>query len=441
MRKELTVLNFLRLILFLAVILLMSLLAGCGQQNDYVEPPPPPVTVAQPLQQEVTDYLEFTGTTAAVASVDVRARVKGFLESIHFTPATQVKAGDLLFVIDPKPFQAQLEAAKAQLESARANLMKAESDYARLKEAGEKGAVTERDVVAAQADRDAAKAAVEAAQAAVTEAELDLGYTQVTAPISGRVGRNLVDVGNLVGDKESTLLTTITQYDPIYAYFNMNERDLLRVLAMSRRQVANKELDSSTESSLKEAEIPLYLGLTDQEDYPYEGQLDFAESGLDTGTGTLQLRGVFPNPGDPPALLPGLFARLRLPVDTQENALLVAEQALGADQSGKYLLVVNKQNVVEKRLIETGQVINGLQVIAKGVRPDDWVIVNGIQRARPGGKVNPERTEMASLTAAASATQSDEPVSKEQPPANQVTAEDKPAGTETTAAANQAAKP
>jgi membrane fusion protein (multidrug efflux system) len=210
---------------------------------------------------------------------------------------------------------------------------------------------------------------------------------------------------------------------------------------MSRRQVANKELDSSTESSLKEAEIPLYLGLTDQEDYPYEGQLDFAESGLDTGTGTLQLRGVFPNPGDPPALLPGLFARLRLPVDTQENALLVAEQALGADQSGKYLLVVNKQNVVEKRLIETGQVINGLQVIAKGVRPDDWVIVNGIQRARPGGKVNPERTEMASLTAAASATQSDEPVSKEQPPANQVTAEDKPAGTETTAAANQAAKP
>jgi RND family efflux transporter MFP subunit len=401
------------------------------------------VTVARPLQQEVTDYLEFTGTTTAVASVDVRARVKGFLESIQFTPGTHVKAGDLLFVIDPKPFQAQLKAAKAQLESARAQLMKAESDYARLQEAGKKGAVTERDVVAAQADRDAAKAAVEAAQAAVTAADLDLGYTQVTAPISGRVGRNLVDVGNLVGDKEATLLSTITQYDPIYAYFNINERDLLRVLEIYRERVADKEFDSSTESSVEEAEMPLYLGLTDQADYPYEGLLDFAESGLDTGTGTLQLRGVFPNPGDPPTLLPGMFARMRLPIDTQENALLVAEQALGVDQGGKYLLVVNKQNVVEKRSIETGQVLNGLQVIVKGVRPGEWVIVNGMQRARPGGKVNPERTEMASLTATAQADLTAKPATEAQTPATQGTAEeDRPVGAEKTAAATkQAATP
>ncbi len=398
----------LNIITAFAVAVSIGLLGGCGEQNTYVEPPPPPVTVAQPLQQTVIDYLEFTGTTAAVESVQVRARVKGFLESMHFEPGTRVEQNDLLFVIDPKPFQAKLDAAKAELASAAASLTKAESDFTRLSEAGKRGAVTERDVVAAAADRDAAKATVAAAEAAVTDAELELGYTQVTAPISGRVSRNRVDVGNLVGEGDATLLTTVVKYDPIYAYFNINERDLLRVMELYRENVQAKGIDPDTQT-YEEADVPLLLKLANEESFTHEGRLNFAESDVDTETGTLQLRGVFPNPAKPPVILPGLFTRIRLPLEQQQNALLVSEQALGFDQGGSYLLAVNDQNIVEKRSVTLGQLDKGLRVIEAGLRPDDWVVINGLQRARPGAKVDPGRAEMptqaASETVAATATE------------------------------------
>ena len=388
-----------KLVLVFAI-LAAAWLAACEQKNTYVEPPPPKVTTAQPLKQKVIDYLEFTGTTRAFEQVEVRARVAGFLQSMHFTPGTVVEKGDPLFVIDPREYRAALNAAKAEFDSANAQLRRAEAEFARAERLFKQKAGAEKNVVQWRGERDMARAAVAMAKAKVERAQLDLGYTKVTAPIRGRVGRNLVDVGNLVGEGEPTLLTIITRYDPMYVYFNLNERDLLKVLAMYRQEVQEKGIDSNTDPD-SAADIPLFLGLANEEGYPHKGEYEFGESSVDPGTGTLQLRGVFPNPGKIPALMPGLFTRLRMPIGEREDALLVTERAIGADQGGRYLLAVNSENVVEKRLIHMGQLVDGLREIEEGLQPGDWVIVNGLQRARPGAKVDPERTDMRSLTASA----------------------------------------
>lgn len=376
------------------------LFTACQEQNTYVKPPPPKVTVSQPLQQTVIDYLEFTGTTRAVEKVEIRARVSGFLQSMHFTPGTQVKKGDLLFVIEPTEYRARLKAAQAELNSAASKLKRAETEYARVNKLFKQKAAAEKDVVKWREEKEVAKAAIALAKTKVERAQLDLSYTKVTAPIAGRVSRNFVDIGNLVGKTEPTLLTTVTQYEPIYAYFNLNERDLLEVMAMYKQKVAGKGLDPAVDSA-KKADIPVYLGLTNEEGYPHEGVMDFAESGVDPGTGTLQLRAVFPNPGKAKTLLPGLFTRIRMPVDEEENALLVTERAIGADQGGRYLLVINSENTVEKRPIRMGQLVDGLRVIEEGLKSGEWVIVNGLQRTRPGAKVDPERIDMKSLTVSA----------------------------------------
>ena len=386
--------------LLLAILCSPCLFVACEQQNRYVEPPPPKVTVAEPLQQTVINYLEFTGNTQAIEQVDVRARVAGFLQSKHFTPGTVVQEGDLLFVIDPREYQAEVKAAQAELGSAEAQLKRADIELGRAKRLYKQKAGSEAEVVKWQGESEIAKAAVTRAKAKLDRARLELSYTKVTAPLAGRISRNLVDVGNLVGDGEATLLTRITKYDPMHVYFNLNERDLLMVMAMYRQRVADKGLDPQTEPGA-EAEIPLYLGLANEEGYPHEGIADFAESSVDPETGTLELRGVFPNPGRTPVLVPGLFARIQMPIDKQEDALLVSERAIGADQGGRYLLVVNKENVVEKRPIRLGRLADGLRVISEGLQPGELVIVNGLQRARPGGKVVPERIDMSALTASA----------------------------------------
>ncbi len=385
----------------IAMILLASwFFAACEQKNTYVEPPPPKVTVAKPLQQEIIDYLEFTGTTHAFEEVEMRARVAGFLQSMDFTPGTRVEKDDLLFVIDPREYEAELNAAKAELSSAEAQVKRAKIEFERAQRLFKQKAGAETDVVKWRGERDVARAAVLRATAKVEKAGLDLSYTQVTAPITGRVSRNLVDIGNLVGEGEPTLLTTVTRYDPMYAYFNLNERDLLKVMAMNRNKAAEKGLDPAKDSAAK-ADLTVSLGLANEEGYPHQGIVDFAESGVDPATGTLQLRGVFPNPGPAPVLIPGLFTRLRMPVDKRENALLVTERAIGADQSGRYLLVVNSENVVAKKPIRMGRLADGLRVIEEGLRPDDRVVVIGLQRARPGAKVDPAQIDMNTLTASA----------------------------------------
>ena len=383
-----------------AILLIVWMFAACDQRNEYVEPPPPKVTVAKPLQQEIIDYLEFTGTTHAFEEVEMRARVAGFLQSMEFTPGTRVEKGDLLFVIDPSEYQADLDAAEAELGSAEATLKRAQTEFARAQKLFKQKAGAQTDVVKWRGERDVAKAAVARAKAKVEKAGLDLSYTKVTAPITGRVSRNLVDLGNLVGEGEPTLLTKVTRIDPMYAYFNLNERDLLKVMAMYRQETKEKGLDPAKDSAAR-ADLTVSLELANEEGYPHQGIVDFAESGVDPATGTLQLRGVFPNPGPAPVLLPGLFTRLRMPIDKRENALLVTERAIGADQSGRYLLTVNSENVVEKKPIRMGRLEDGLRVIEEGLQPDDRVVVNGLQRARPGAKVDPEQTDMKSLTASA----------------------------------------
>jgi RND family efflux transporter MFP subunit len=378
----------------------VGLAFGCGEPNTYVAPPPPGVTVALPLQSDVTDYLEFTGTTQAVETVEVRARASGFLQSIHFTPGAHVRQGDLLFVIDPREYVADLDAAQAEVQSAQAKVQWAQIELERAQRLYQQRAGAEAEVVRWRGERDVSAAAVARAKARVERAQLNLDYTRVTAPISGRVSRNYVDLGNLVGEREPTLLTTITRFDPIYVYFNLNERNLLKVMSEYRKQVGEKGFNPKT-APARDIGVPLGMGLVTEEGYPHQGLLDFAESGVDAGTGTLQLRGVFPNPGGVPVILPGLFARVRMPIGERAAALMVTERAVGSDQVGRYLMVIDAENRVDKRPVRIGQVVDGLVVITEGLRPDERVVVNGIQRARPGAVVAPEETDMGSLKTSA----------------------------------------
>ena len=370
-------------------------LLACEEENTYVPPPLPKVTVAQPLIQEVTEYLEFTGTTDAYAQVEVPARVPGVLTSLHFEPGTPVNAGDLLFTIDPEEYQALVKAAEAELEQAEAREIETGKTLERSETLAKRGNVSQAKVDEAQADYSSAKAEVLVRRANLTRARINLGYTEVRAPISGRVGRNLVDIGNLVGQGETTILTDITTYDPIYVYFDVNERDLLRVMSMSREE------DADEGRAGKRQPTPLELGLANETGYPHKGVTDFAESQVDPETGTLRVRGVFDNPGKQPLLFPGLFARIRVPIAKRPDMPLVTERAVGFDQSGQYVLVVNAEDLVEKRSVELGPTVDGLRVVESGVDPGERIVVNGLQRAREGIEVEAEVVDMATLSASA----------------------------------------
>lgn len=355
------------------------LLPGCKPEAPPVAPPQ--VTVSRPLKQAVTNFAEYTGITEAVESVEIRARVEGYLERINFAPGSNVTQGDLLFVIDPKPFEAKLAQAEAELAREQAALKSAEATLQRRELALSERAVSEIAVIQARADRDVFLAAIEAAKAAIQTTRLDLSYATIRAPISGRISRNLVDVGNLVGATERTLLATIVKDDPIYVYFNVSERDYLYYQKHHGEEVTATNPD---------AYPPMYLGLADDKGFPHEGRGDYVGNRIDASSGTIQVRGIFPNPDH--LILPGLFARIRVPIGTQQDALLVPEQALGADQQGRYLLVVNKDNVVEYRGVRIGTKVDGKCVIEEGLNPDERVIISGIQRALPGAKVEPKES-------------------------------------------------
>ncbi len=364
------------------------MLSGCARKTPAAVPPPPPVvTVAQPVVREVTDYDEFPGRVEALKSVDIRARVGGYLDRIFFQPGADVKEGDVLFQIDPRPFQANLDQAKAQLAQAQAALREREIEASRLTELLKTQAASPIETDRALAQRDAARAAVQAAQAAVEQAQLDLDYSTVKAPVSGRVSRNYVDVGNLVigGQGQPTLLTRIVTLDPIYAYFNVDEQTVLRV----RSSILQGEMKNYQETT-----IPVYLGLASDEGFPMKGRIDFVENRLDPETGTLTVRAIFDNKGTGIVrmLSPGMFARIRLQIGVPYTAVLVPERALGSDQGQRYLLVVDEKNVVEHRSVKMGSLHDGLRVIEKGLSPHEWVITHGLQRVRPGLVVEPRRT-------------------------------------------------
>jgi len=370
----------------LAMLLVIAgVTAACEEKNTYVPPPPPKVTVAKPVQKPVTDYLEFTGNIAAVQTVELRARVEGYLEQVLFQDGDLVKKGQLLFQIEQAPYIAAVDAAKADLARAQAAFKQAKLTAERRRTAGRSGAISKQQVDEAEAIQEGQAAEVLAKKAALETAELNLGYTKVYSPFDGRIGRRLVDPGNLVGAGEQTLLAEVNQIEPVYVYFTINERTLLPIMQKRRNP------DPGTEGQRKTQ--PLFLGLATDEDYPYEGYMDFAAITLDPNTGTLQLRGVFKNPDR--KLLPGLFAKIRAPVSKDENAMLVPQQAVGFDQQGEYVMVVGQDNTVERRSVEQGPISDGMRVITKGLKGDEQVIVKGLLRAIPGRKVTPE-TEQAS---------------------------------------------
>jgi RND family efflux transporter MFP subunit len=357
---------------------MLGLFPACKQQEAQKEPRRPDVTVSLPVQEEVSRYLEYTATTAALQSVDIRARVPGFLEKICFQPRAKVKAGDLLFVIDPRQYEATVKEAKGKLDAQKAASKLAQTELQISQQLESKEAISELRLEKKVAERDMSAADVELAEAALDKAKLDLEWTQVTSPTDGRVSRNLVDVGNLVGATEKTLLTTVLNDDFVYAYFNVSELDLLPIL----RQHAKKP-DPSSGASVR---VPIYMGLADETGYPHEGHFDFADTKVDPSTGTIQVRGIFPNPDG--LLMAGMFVRVRVPVE-KRTALLMPDVAVQFDQGGRYLLVVNDENVVLRKRIKMGELVDGMRVIEEGLTNNDRVITTGWQRARPGSKVNP----------------------------------------------------
>ena len=363
-------------------LLITPLFSGCEQQQEKAPPSPPPkVTVAVPMVQDVTNYVYFTGYTEARKSVDLQARVEGYLESFSFTSGQMVKKGELLFSIDPKPLQAKLAEAQADLETRRAAAKLAEATLKRKESAYKQKAVSELAVLEAKATLSKSQAQVKGAEAAVTKAELDLSYASIHAPTSGRMGRNLVDAGNLVGaGGEKTLLGKLVNYDPIYVYFNVDERSLMLY------KEHNKGQDLHSPGSNKEKTI-VQLGLEGEDGYPHAGFSDYMDNTVDLATGTIQVRAVFDN--HDLFIEPGQFSRVRVPVHEEKAALLVPDAALAADQRGRYLLTVNEENIVEYRPVVIGAQVDSMRVIRKGITQADRVVVKGIQRARPGAPVTP----------------------------------------------------
>jgi RND family efflux transporter MFP subunit len=363
------------------------LLAACGQQNRYVAPPPPKVTVAHPVEQPVTEYLEVTGNTAPVNQVDLVARVQGFLQEIHYKDGDTVKKGTVLFTIEPEPYQAKVDQMKAAEAAAAATLKQAEAEYKRQSDLAAKDFASKSTLDQALATRDSGLANLDQAKANTRSAQINLDYTQVTAPFDGIVTAHLVSVGELVGTSP-TQLAAIVQLDPIYVNFNISEQDVLRVRAEMKRR-------GLTPADLKKVEVE--VGLQSETGYPHKGLLDYAAPTVTTATGTLPVRGVLPNADR--ALLPGYFVRVRVPVRQQETALLVPDVALGSDQGGRYVLVVNGDNVVEQRKVDVGQSVDHMVVIDSGLKADDRVVVAGVIRAIPGEKVDPQMQAAAAPAA------------------------------------------
>jgi RND family efflux transporter MFP subunit len=354
---------------------------GCREQPSGSAMAPPVVTVAKPSTQTVTDYLNFTGNTAPSNSVTLVARVEGYLEKNHFADGSWVKKGDLLFTIQQDQYKAQLQQAEAQLAAQKASLSHATTELARYTALLKEDAATQTQVDQWRYQKESAEAGILNAQAQVELAKLNLSYTTVRTPFDGRIGRHLVNPGNVVGAMgQQTALGLIDQIDPIYVYFTINERDLLRVI---ERQKA------TAGPAIDQRRIPVYFGMANENGYPHEGRLDFASINVAPTTGTLQLRGIFPNPNR--TILPGLFVRVRVPAPQQRDALLVPGEAVSFDQQGEFLLVVNNQNVVERRGVKTGPQVGELLVITEGLKPDDLVIVEGGLQAIPGRTVNPQR--------------------------------------------------
>lgn len=376
-----------------ALVAAVLVLSGCGRKdaaNAYAPPPPPEVVVAHPVEREVVSYLTYTGTVQASETADIRARVEGFLSEVKFKPGQRVKKDELLFVIDKREYEALVAQAKAVLDASEAKLALAATTLDRVEQAFKQGGASDLEVREERAARDEAKAQVDLSRAKLERAQLDLEYCDIRSPIDGRVGRNLVDAGNLVGRGESTLLAHVVQATPAYVPVDVNETDVLNV---RRMRLANDQ-----SAGIEAGQIapgvwrPSELALADGGDYEYAGHIDYVEPELNQQTGTLRVRTVYENADE--ALLPGLFARVRFAMSSSE-LLVVPEAALLSDQQGRFAMVVNADDEVEVRRVEIGALDGTDRVVTSGLTANDRVVVLGVLKARPGAKVSPQTQEAA----------------------------------------------
>ncbi len=372
------------------------MMSGCARR-----PPRPAVAepvvipVSKPVVRQVTDFVDFTGRTDAIQSVDIRPRATGYLVKMPFQEGAEVKEGDLLFVIDPRPYQAQLDQAAGQVNLYQAQLKLARTTYARDRAIND---LTPGSISRQQLDQD--QAAVEEADARVKAYEknmevykLNHEFTRVVSPISGMVSRYYLTLGNLV-NQDQTLLTTVVSLDPMYAYFDMDEPTLLRI----RKAINEGKLKPRRASGMR---IPVFMGLQGEAGFPHEGTIDFVNNQLNPSTGSILVRGVFPNPKPPGGtrlLSPGMFVRIRLPIGEPHPAILVIDRAIGSDQGIKFVYVVDKENKVQYRRVTTTSLQeDGLRVVTEGLKPDEWIIVAGLQQVRPRMTIHPEPGPMPSL--------------------------------------------
>jgi len=376
----------------------LLVLAACGSEPP--APGPPAVTVSPPVKRVVERYVEYSGTTKATEFVEIRARVPGVLEQVLFEPTTWVEEGAVLFEIERNAYQASFDSAVADLKGARSRLAKERANFTRMEAAAKERAVSQADLDTSRAQRDLAEAEVLQAKARLDQATLDLDYTRPLAPFEGLVGRNLVDVGNLVGATEATLLTTVNSVTPIFVYFNAPEDFVLALLGSFRDERPEGEKPPSP-AERKLPEVPVRVATAADDGFPHEGVLDFLGNTVDPTTGTIELRAVLKNADL--VLFPGLFVRIRVMIGEGE-ALLVSERAIGSDIGGKFVLTVGEENVVEQVYVKLGPVeSDGLVVIEKGLEGGETIITKGLMRARPGLPVTPQTEEEVAAAKAAQA--------------------------------------
>ena len=382
-------------------------LAGCGDNaaaQAAAAPTPPQVDVAQVIARRVTEFDEFTGRFEAVERVEIRPRVSGYISSVNFAEGREVHKGDVLFVIDPRPYEADYKHAKAQLDQARSQLGLAKSERERATKLLQAHAISQEEYDTRVAGLQQADANVEAAQAAVDTSALNLTFTRVTAPISGRISRALVTEGNLVTSGQ-TMLTTLVSLDPIYVRFDGDEQAYLKYTKIARenaaRQASAQKAHNSKDgsqaagapaASAGEAGAEVMVGLANEPGYPHQGVMVFVDNELDPTTGTIRGRAKLDNHDR--AFTPGLFARVKLMGSNQYDALLINDSAIGTDQTVRYVLVVGVDNKVQYRPVKLGPIIDGLRVVTDGLHPGETIVVNGLQRVRPGSPVTPERVAM-----------------------------------------------
>ncbi len=357
-------------------------MTGCKKQAAAPAPPPPSVTVARPVAKKIVEHSEYTGRLAAIENVEVRPRVSGYITEIAFKDGALVKKGDLLFIIDPRPYQAALDQAGGQLKQAQAQKELSDRNFTRAETLQATKVSSKEEFDQAATNRNQGEAQTATAQAAVDAAKLNLDFTRITAPIDGRVSREQVTVGNLVAS-DTTVLTNIVSVDPIYAYADVDERTVIAYQHM---------IDEGKVKDARKSDIQVGIALAGEQGFPHRGSIDFVDNQINAATGTLSIRGQFPNKDG--NLLAGMFIRMQIPTSGEYDGLLVTDRAVGSDQGQKYLLVIVDGNKVEQRPVTLGPVVDGLRVVVSGLKPEDQVIVNGIMKARPGGEVKVEQGRM-----------------------------------------------